>query len=67
MERKDPVTLTQKEQKRLRVISEVQAGRRSVAEAAELLSLSERQVRRLRADLEQQGAAALAHGNRGRP
>lgn len=67
MERKDPVTLSQKEQKRLRVISEVEAGRRSAAEAAGLLGLSQRQVRRLRAGFEQQGAAALAHGNRGRP
>jgi len=32
MERKDPVTLSQKEQTRLRVISEVEAGRWSVAE-----------------------------------
>jgi transposase len=67
MSRKDPVTLTQKEQQRLRVISEVQAGRRSVAEAAEFLQVTERHVRRLRAAFEREGAAAFMHGNRGRP
>jgi transposase len=66
MERKDSVTLSLREQKRLQVISDVQAGRRSVAEAATLLRLSQRQVRRLRAGFAEQGAAALAHGNRGR-
>jgi transposase len=67
MSRKDPVTLTQKEQQRLRVVSEVRAGRRSVAEAAEILHLSERHVRRLRIGFEREGAAAFMHGNRGRP
>ena len=67
MNRKDPVTLTEKEHLRLRVVSEVQAGRRSVAEAAEVLRLSQRHVRRLRAGLEREGAAAFMHGNRGRP
>ena len=67
MSRKDPVTLTQKEQLRLRVVSELQAGRRTVAEAAEMLQLSERHVRRLRAGLEREGAAAFMHGNRDRP
>jgi transposase len=65
--RKDLVTLTQKEQLRLRVVSEVQAGRRSVAEAAEVLHLSQRHVRRLRAGFEREGAAVFMHGNRGRP
>jgi transposase len=67
MSRKDPVTLTQKEQLRLRVVGEVQAGRRTVAEAAEVLHLSERHVRRLRAGLEREGAAVFMHGNRGQP
>jgi transposase len=67
MSRKDPVTLTPKEQLRLRVVSEVQAGRRSVVEAAEVLHLSQRHVRRLCTRFESEGAAAFAHGNRGRP
>lgn len=67
MEGKDPVILSQKEQTRLRVIGEVAAGRWSVAEAARSLGLSERQVRRLRKGLAEQGAMAFMHGNRGRP
>jgi transposase len=67
MERKDSVTLSQEEQKRLRVISEVEAGRWSAAEAARVLQLSPRQVRRLRHDYRAEGAQAFAHGNRGRP
>ena len=67
MNRKGPVTLSQKEQQRLRVISEVAAGRWSVAEAAQILHLSERHVRRLRSGFEREGAAAFMHGNRGQP
>jgi transposase len=37
------------------------------ARAAELLSLSVRQVKRLKKRLREQGEAALAHANRGRP
>ena len=37
------------------------------ARAAELLSLSIRQVKRLKQRLREQGEAALAHANRGRP
>jgi len=66
MERKGPVTLSQKEQTRLRVISEVEAGRWSVAEATRTLALSDRHVRRLRKRLGEEGAAAFMHGNRGR-
>jgi len=67
MERKDRVTLSQKEQTRLRVITEVGAGRWSVKEAAYTLGLSRRHVRRLRKRLVQEGARAFMHGNRGRP
>ena len=38
-----------------------------MAEAMRLLGLSDRQIRRLRAAFQARGAAALAHGNRGRP
>ena len=38
-----------------------------MAEALRLLGLSDRQIRRLRAAFQARGAAALAHGNRGRP
>jgi transposase len=61
------VTLTVKEQKRLKVITEMEAGRMKGREAAEMLGLSLRQVRRLTAAYRKEGAAGLAHGNRGRP
>jgi len=38
----------------------------TLGEAAGLLGISERQVKRLRAEYRQEGAGALAHGNRGR-
>jgi len=59
--------LTQREQQRARVLTEVVAGRWTVAEAAQVLGLSVRQVWRLKATYVQEGATALAHGNRGRP
>lgn len=61
------VTLTVKEQKRLKVITEMEAGRMTGREGAEMLGLSLRQVRRLIAVYRKEGAAGLAHGNRGRP
>jgi len=67
MERKGPVTLSQKEQKRLRVIGEVEAGRWSAEEASKVLNLSLRQVRRLLAGFRGRGAVAFMHSNRGRP
>jgi transposase len=60
------VTLTVKEQKRLRVLVEVDAGRLTGREAAEVLGISLRQAWRLLAALREKGAAGLAHGNRGR-
>ena len=60
------VTLNIKEQKRLKVLNEVNAGNMTGQQAADLLGLSLRHVRRLMARYRQQGAAALAHGNRGR-
>ena len=67
MDRKDPVTLSQREQQRLHVIMEVETGRWSMEQAAEVLRLSARHVSRLRARYRQEGAAAFMHGNRGRP
>jgi transposase len=62
----DKVTLNNKEQKRLMVLNEVQAGRLTGTAAAALLGLSLRQTRRLLAAYRRNGAAGLAHGNRGR-
>lgn len=60
------IILSRTEQKRLVVLNAVVAGQSTVAEAAASLGLSERQVGRVLAAYQQEGAAALAHGNRGR-
>lgn len=62
----DRVTLNRTEQRRLLVLNHLEAGALVNAEAAELLGISIRQMRRLRAAYREQGATALAHGNRGR-
>ncbi len=62
----ETVTLNRKEQKRLFVFNQVEKGKMSDREAAEVLGLSLRHVRRLLAAYRKEGAAALAHGNRGR-
>lgn len=49
------------------VLTRLIAGRLSVEEAALLLGRSPRSIRRLRAAFIERGAAALVHGNRGRP
>jgi transposase len=63
---KEMVTLSKKEQSRLMVLNGVEAGRITVREACEVLSLSLRHVRRILAAYRREGAAALSHGNRGR-
>ena len=60
------VTLTQKEQKRLMVISEVEREEVRGREAAAVLGISLRHFRRMIAAYRGEGARALAHGNRGR-
>ena len=59
--------LSQKELQRVSVISSCVKGDMACARAAELLSLSVRQVKRLKKRFREQGEAALAHANRGRP
>ncbi len=59
------LTLTMKEQTRLQVLNAVMAKRWSTSEAAEVLGISERHAWRLLAAYREEGAAALAHGNRG--
>jgi transposase len=63
---KDGIMLSQRELRRLEILDQIEAGGLSIADAARLLALSPRQVRRLRAAYRSGGAIALAHGNRGR-
>jgi len=63
---KERVTLNKKEQKRLMVVNQVERGVMTAREAAEVLGLSLRHVRRILAAYRKEGAQALAHGNWGR-
>jgi len=63
---REAVILTATEQVRLVVLNRVLVGDLTAAEAAAALGLSVRQVRRILAAYRKEGAAALAHGNRGR-
>ncbi len=60
------LTLRREEERRARVLNELDAGRISRALAGELLGVSERQVYRLLKDYRSEGPAGLVHGNRGR-
>jgi len=60
------ITMNGKEQRRAMVLTAVVEGRLTAGEAAELMSLSPRQERRLRHSFLRDGPAALVHGNRGR-
>jgi len=60
------LTLNRKEQRRLQLVNWVEGGVMEMGEAAGMMELSVRQVRRLRAAYRQKGAAVLVHGNRGR-
>jgi len=60
------VTLNRKEQLTLQILGRVDRGEIPAGRAAEMLSLSVRQIRRKLAAYRGQGAAGLVHGNRGR-
>src|SRR3954464_14749545 len=62
----DRIAMSQRERDRLRVLRSVLEGQRTQVEAARLLRLCVRQVRRLLQRLRQGGDAALVHGLRGK-
>jgi len=64
---KDRIEMSQRERDRLKVMTPVMSGERTQGEAARLLELSERQVRRIQRRLEAGGDTAIIHGLRGRP
>jgi len=65
--RQETFALSQKELQRVTVISRCVQGNLTCARAAELLDLSPRHIKRLKARYRQGSAAALAHVSRGRP
>ena len=58
--------MTNKEQARVQVLNEVLEGKVNVSQASGLMGVSERHGWRLLAAYRKEGAAAVAHGNRGR-
>ena len=60
------VTLTQNEQARLQVLNSLLAQHMTLDQAATLMGVSTRHTRRILAAYREEGAAALAHGHRGR-
>src|SRR5467141_3693819 len=65
--RQETFTLSQKELQRVSVINACIRGDMACARAAALLCLSVRQIKRLKKRMREDGEAALAHANRGRP
>ncbi len=58
--------MSEKELQRVKVIENAVEGRLTVLEAAELLQISDRQVKRLKRDYDGSDAAWVHHGNQGR-
>jgi transposase len=63
----DRIAMSQRERDRLKILQAVVDGQRTQGEAARLLDLTPRQVRRLLRRLEKRGDDALVHGLRGKP
>ena len=61
------ITMSVKEMDRYDIISRLKRQEINGAKAAELLNLSQRQTRRLKAKVKKDGAKGLIHGNRGKP
>ncbi len=59
--------MSERQWKRLDVVERVNRGQLTSTEAAAVLNLSVRQLRRVRRAVEQRGRAGVIHGNRGRP
>ena len=64
--RKDIITMSRKELRRLPVIHKVMEKRLTQVKAAEMLDLSDRQIRRIVDRIKTGGDPAIAHGNRGK-
>jgi transposase len=60
------LTLSNKHLRRAEILTRLVAGKLSTTEAAQLLGLTARQVRRLRCRFIAEGVSSLAHGNTGR-
>lgn len=66
MKREDLITLSREEHDRLQIIRKVIKGQMRQVEAADLLNISDRQIRNLVIKVKEKGAGGMAHANRGR-
>lgn len=60
------ITLTDQQQREVRILERLEAGSLDAASAAKALGISARQLRRKRARFRAQGMATVVHGNQGR-
>jgi transposase len=60
------ITLTMRDEKRLKILQRVFQGELTVAQAAAVLGVSERQCFRIKVRVKKAGAKGVIHGNRGR-
>jgi len=67
MAEEDIITMTQKELKRLHIIKQVLEKKLKQIEAAELLDLSSRQIRRIVKRIREEGDKGIIHRSRGQP
>ena len=61
------IPMSDRDINRFKVLQDVRERRLRQIDAADILNISPRQVRRLLSQLSQYGASSLAHGSRGRP
>ncbi len=66
MAERDIITMSQKEMKRLHVIHKVREGLLKQKQAAEMISLSERQIRRIVKRISDEGDKGIQHRSRGK-
>src|SRR4030043_709544 len=64
--REDLITLSQAEHDRLLIVRKVMKREMSQVEAADLLNISDRQIRNLIRKVKGKGSKGIAHGNRGK-
>ncbi len=66
MTKNELITMTKKEARRYKIICELRAGKLDGTEAAKLLNLSVRQVKRIKKKVKTNGIKGAIHGNRGK-
>lgn len=64
--RKEYITLSTKEVRRLKILHKVMEGEVTQVKASEVLGISDRQIRNIIVKLKAKGDKGIAHGNRGR-